>query len=113
MMQRLIRALKQWWCIHIHCEGLENEKGWRCLGCGYEWRPPDDMRRAQELKDAVDEVIDKRAAELIHAKVRILELRTTIGSVGNRLRYLASSVDPKELEHELHALARECEAAKK
>ena len=38
----------------------------------------------------------------------IRELESELKRVGERLRYLASSVDPKELEHELHALAREC-----
>lgn len=31
--------------------------------------------------------------------------------VAERLRYLASNVDPEELDHELHALARACEDA--
>ena len=30
--------------------------------------------------------------------------------IAERLRYLASSVDPRELDQELHALARECES---
>ena len=32
-----------------------------------------------------------------------------IRQIAERLRYLASSVDPKELDQELHALAKECE----
>jgi len=40
---------------------------------------------------------------------RVQELETKLRQVGERLRHLASNVDPKDLEHELHALARECE----
>ena len=40
---------------------------------------------------------------------RVSALEAALRRAGERLRYLASSVDPKELEHELHALARECE----
>lgn len=53
--------------------------------------------------------LDDAVRGLCNRDGRIIALSKSIRDVGIRLRYLASSADPKELEHELHALARQCE----
>jgi hypothetical protein len=58
---------------------------------------------------ALDDVLPSRDDYFTGAEARVAELETKLHQMGERLRYLASSVDPKELGHELQALARECE----